>query len=229
MKTTTREILEQEFAKHGLNEEAEKIIPAAIEEEFAEAPAVYVGEIRELFKSLPLEVRKYLHTHEQEVEHSLTALKNAVSFLDQAFGSKGSKKGFKSAKEWVEHLILAEDLIEQNPAVFLPYLARYYGLNTGMPAADMSAAVLNICADNSGKVDWLLNQVQTLLSEVNMLRLGVEAKNQHEAKLLAQAEEAKAAKDAAFSVSGHRSGDENEFRGMTTRQMLERQFAALDD
>ena len=43
-----------------------------------------------------------------------------------------------------------------------------------------------------------------------------------------KAEEAKAAKEAAFAVSGHRETDGDNAR-LTTRQMLERQFAALNN
>ena len=230
MQSKTREILEREFAKHGLVEETEDKKSDVSEADFAEAPVAYAGEIRELFKTLPLAMRKYLHNRESEVEHNLTELKKIVGFLDEAFGSKGSKKGFKSAQDWVEHLILAEDLIEQNPAATLAYLARFYGIGTSaQPLCDFGGEILKVCTDSAGKTDMMLAQIGSLLNEVNMLRLGFELKAQNEAKLLAKAEEAKAAKDAAFTVSGHRKNDENEFRGMTTRQILERQFAALDD
>jgi len=230
MQSKTREILEREFAKCEPDATENRKVDGAKIEEFAEAPAAYVGEIRDLFKTLPPAVRKYLHNREVQIEQNLGELKKIVGFLDEAFGNKGSKKGFKSAQEWIEHLILAEDLIEQNPAATLAYLARFYGINHfGQPVSRFGGEVLKICTDTHGKTEVLLNQIGALLKEVNMLRLGFELKAQNEAKLLAKAEEAKAAKDAAFCVSGHRKNDENEFRGMTTRQILERQFAALDD
>ena len=230
MQQTTRELLEQEFAKHSDMISPTNEIPAVVvsDEQFAEAPEAYVGEIRELFKGLPLDVRKYLYTREGEFSKSLEELNaevNARRFIDDAFNSKGSKRGFKNAREWIEHLILAEDLIEQNPAAVLQFLARVYGIDMGQTA---NADTAHFCAETNAKTDAVLNGINMLIESVSALHAAFEDKNKHEAELLAKAEEAKAAKDAAFSVTGHRSSDDD-YSGLTTRQILERQFAQLDE
>ncbi len=230
MQQTTRELLEQEFAKHNGSIVPTSDTPTVIvsDEQFAEAPEAYIGEIRELFKGLPLEVRKYLYEREGEFSKSLEELNaevNARRFIDDAFSSKGSKRGFKNAREWIEHLILAEDLIEQNPAAVLQFLARVYGIDIGQ-SSDSNTA--QICSENSAKTDALLNGMNMLIESVSALRTAFDDKNKHEAELLAKAEEAKAAKEAAFSVTGHRSADDD-YSGLTTRQILERQFAQLDE
>lgn len=143
---------------------------------------------------------------------------NARRFLDDAFKSKGSKRGFKNAKEWIEHLILAEDLIEKDPAATLKFLARVYGLDFG--GGGDCGALLQLCTA-------IASQVEAMLGEVSLLRQKFEAKTKSETELLAKAEEAKAAKEAAFSVFGRRGNADT--AGLTTREMLERQFAALND
>lgn len=143
---------------------------------------------------------------------------NARRFLEDAFKSKGSKRGFKNAKEWIEHLILAEDLIEKDPAATLKFLAQVYGLDFG--GGGGSSRLLQLCTAISAQVD-------AMLTEVSLMRQEFEAKARSEEELLAKAEEAKAAKEAAFAVSGRRGN--NDTAGLTTREMLERQFAALND
>ena len=230
MQQTTRELLEQEFAKHNGSAISEDDISAVTvsDDQFAEAPEAYIGEIRELFKGLPLEVRRYLYAREGEFSKSLEELNaevNARRFIDDAFSSKGSKRGFKNAREWIEHLILAEDLIEQNPAAVLQFLARVYGIDMGQGPDNNTA---QFCIENNAKTDALLNGMNMLIESVSALRTALDDKNKHEAELLAKAEEAKAAKEAAFSVTGHRSSDDD-YKGLTTRQILERQFAQLDE
>ena len=145
---------------------------------------------------------------------------NAKHFLEDAFKTKGAKRGFKSAKEWIENLILAEDLIEKNPAATLRFLAGVYGINLDC-GQQSSGRLEELCADIDTKINGLLY-------ELNRLSENFEAKAKGEAELLAKAEEAKAAKEAAFAVSGHRETDGDNAR-LTTRQMLEHQFAALNN
>ena len=145
---------------------------------------------------------------------------NAKHLLEDAFKTKGAKRGFKSAKEWIENLILAEDLIEKNPAATLRFLAGVYGINLDC-GQQSSGRLEELCADIDTKINGLLY-------ELNRLSENFEAKAKGEAELLAKAEEAKAAKEAAFAVSGHRETDGDNAR-LTTRQMLERQFAALNN
>ena len=235
MQQTTREILEQEFAKHSddpkseVIEQNEAVAVAIPDDSFHEAPMAYVGEIRNTFHGLPLEMRKYICEREGEIERTISQLKeevNARRFVDDAFNSKGSKRVFKTARDWIEHLILAEDLIEQKPAEVLQFLGRVYGINIGNSHDDNK--ILQICATIGAKTDVLMNDLNRVLAEVASLRLGFEAKMRHDAEILAKAEEAKAAQDAAFNVSGHRKSDEMN-SGLTTREMLERQFANLNN
>ena len=151
---------------------------------------------------------------------------NARRFIDDAFDTKGSKRGFKTARDWIEHLILAEDLIEQKPAEVLQFLGKVYGIDIGIPQDE--SRVLQLCAGNSAKTDAIMHDIGRLLAEVSALRFGFEAKARHDAEILAKAEEAKAAKEAAFNVSGHRKSDD-EYKELTTREMLERQFAQLNN
>lgn len=235
MQQTTREILEQEFAKHNgetVNDEGAKVETTTVvmaDEGFDEAPVAYVGEIRNSFHGLPFEVRKYICEREGEIEKTISQMKeelNAKHFIDDAFDSKGSKRGFKTARDWIEHLILAEDLIEQKPAEVLQFLGKVYGIDIGMGHDE--AKVLQVCVGNSAKADALMQDIRRLFAEVSALRLGFEAKAKNDAEILAKAEEAKAAKEAAFNVSGHRKSDD-EYKELTTREMLERQFAQLNN
>ena len=235
MQQTTREMLEQEFAKHNnmaMNNDAKEVETAAVitvDDGFAEAPVSYVGDIRDSFHGLPLDVRKYICEREGEVERTISQLKeelNARRFIDDAFDTKGSKRGFKTARDWIEHLILAEDLIEQKPAEVLQFLGKVYGIDIGTAQDD--GRILQICVGNSAKTDALMQDINRLLAEVAALRLGFEAKARHDAEILAKAEEAKAAKEAAFNVSAHRKSDDD-YRELTTREMLERQFAKLNN
>lgn len=141
---------------------------------------------------------------------------DAPRFLDEVFRSKGHKRGFKNVKEWIEKLIEAEDLIEKNPAGALQFLARSYGIELCSPQ-NSNNELLAFCVEAIGN----------LINEVRFLRADFTAKVQSDNKILAKAKEAKTAKDAAFAVKGHRNGGDDSGK-LTTREMLERQFAALD-
>lgn len=76
-------------------------------------------------------MRRYLHYREHEIAKAFARLEEELRekrFLDEEFSSKGCRHGFKSARDWIEKLIFAEEMLEASPRDTLCYLAKAYGL-----------------------------------------------------------------------------------------------------
>lgn len=166
------------------------------------------------------EAQKMLLRRDQAVAEILQQALNELQikhFLDRAFAQKGKKYGFKDAKEWMEKLIMAEDMLEQNPEQTLRFLADSYGINWNNPAA--GGAPLQSAAE------LLLTRVA---GQLQQLQDKFDQKERREASLRASADDAKRAKEAAFAPQGKKPAPED-LSNLTTREILERQFALLDD
>lgn len=137
-KSETRRFLEEQFDKYErsrpeqtapfVSELTEEEAPA---DEFLQAPASFGKEWGEMFMTLPPEMRRYLHYREHEIAKAFARLEEELRekrFLDEEFSSKGCRHGFKSARDWIEKLIFAEEMLEASPRDTLCYLAKAYGL-----------------------------------------------------------------------------------------------------
>ncbi len=226
-KSDTRRFLEEQFAKY---EQAEAeandkpFAPAAeIEEgaadEYLLAPSAYQKEFGEIFKTLPFALRRYMHKRENEAAAAFSRLNEELSmkhFLDAAFAEKGCRHGFKTAKEWLEKLIFAEEMLDSNPEYTLRFLARAYGLPSVL--AEKADKGVELC---ELKIGLLSRELQRLNERVAA----------GERRYAAAAEDAAAvrkAKEAGFSPKGKAPLAED-LSKLTTRQILERKFAELED
>ena len=223
-KSETRRFLEEQFAQYEkerqeraaaeLMSSHEKTEPA---DEYLQAPSVYEEEVAEIFKTLPFVVRRYLHKREREIENLCSKCRQELQlehFLAEKFKTKGCLHGFKTAKDWIEKLIFAEEMLEASPKDTLCYLAQAYGVDFG----------------NREKSDCLdlASQIEELRLSLAQLQSRFEEREKDFAAKTAAAEAAKKAKAAGFSPRG-KALAADDFKNLTTRQILERKFAELED
>lgn len=177
-------------------------------------------EQQKLWAQLSPEAREMMQRRDAAVAEVLQRALSELQvkhFLDDEFARKGRKYGFRDCKEWIEKLIMAEDMLEQNPEQTLRFLAGSYGVGRNNSAA--CGASLQPAAE------LLLTRVARQLQQ---LQDKFDQKERHEASLRASADDAKRAKEAAFAPQGKKPAPED-FSKLTTREILERQFALLDD
>lgn len=217
--TETRRLLEKQFENLDNEILAENEMPEEMkglgDDRYSQAPSAYKKEYGEIFASLPLELRKYLHEREGEVEEKFSQLSVELkdkSFLEEAFGKKGAKRGFKNSRDWMEKLIMAEDMLDQNPEYTLSVLAKAYGVSLGSkPVADVTEL-----------------KIAMLMESFKSLQQKFEEKENQAKQILENAKEAEKSKDAAL-VSNGRAPKMGKFDGLSVRQMLEKQFAELEE
>lgn len=226
-KSETRRFLEEQFEKYERSKSEQKADAFVSElsgegepvDEYLQAPASYGSEWGEVFKSVPLEMRRFLHEREAKIAKIFDLLRDELQtkrFLDEEFSSKGCRHGFKSAKDWIEKLIFAEEMMEAHPRDTLCYLARAYGVDRDFPVrAERSTDVCEMKIDLLGE-------------ELRRLEERFDERERHYAAAAAAAQAAKKAKAAGFSPRGRAAAAEDE-REMTTRQLLEKKFAELED
>lgn len=225
-KSETRRFLEEQFAQYEkarqakasaeLKSEIEKETEPA--DEYLQAPSVYDAEVAEIFKTLPLSMRRYLHRREKEFENYCSRCEEELQlerFLNEEFKTKGCCHGFKTPKDWIEKLIFAEEMLEASPKAMLCYLARAYGVDFGGN-------------ERANPLTDVLYRIEALQSSLAQLQSRFEQREKDFAAAAAAAEAAKKAKAAGFSPKGKALAAED-FKNMTTRQILERKFAELED
>ena len=221
----TRRFLEEQFDKYErsrpeqtapfVSELTEEEAPA---DEFLQAPASFGKEWGEMFMTLPPEMRRYLHYREHEIAKAFARLEEELRekrFLDEEFSSKGCRHGFKSARDWIEKLIFAEEMLEASPRDTLCYLAKAYGLEPDF-------------IGKPDKADACERKIGLLCEELQRLRERFDERERYYAAAAAAARAAKKAKAAGFSPRGRAAAAEDE-QELTTRQILERKFAELED
>ena len=229
-KNETRLFLEKQFEKledsvpaSVLDEQGEEEkIEELLEDKFLKAPLSFNAEFVEIFETLPPELRKYLHEREFEVEKGFSTLNDELQvkrFFDELYQTKGCKHGFKDCKDWVEKLVMVEDLLEVNPKETLQFLAKAYGID--LSATDKVAT--NPAVDvNDFRIAMLSKEMKSLKDEF------VERERKF-AELMANAKTAQRAKEASFSPRGRNNALVTDTENMTTRQILEKKFAELED
>ncbi len=204
-KSDTRRFLEEQFEKY------ENLGPASADysqspemeeelmdaDEYLQAPPSYKKEYWEIFKSLPPVMRRYLYERESEIERAFSRLNNelqAKRFLDEAFSTKGCRHGFKSARDWIEKLIFAEEMLEASPRETLRHLAKAYGVES----------------DFAGKTDHASEisefKIALLTEGLRRLQQRFDERERRYAETAAAAEAARKAKAAGFSPQGKSGG-----------------------
>jgi|GEM_PF-672113 len=190
-----------------------------LEDKFLKAPSSYKKEYWEIFESLPPDMRKYLHERESEVEKNFSRLNNDLQikkFLDEVFSATGSKHGFKNSRDWIEKLVMVENLLEESPKDTLLFLARAYGVDF---------------ADNKitkPSVDLNELRISILTERLEKLRAEFDDRERRYAELLANAKNAQKSKEASFAPKGAFASLGTDFDNMTTRQILEKKFSELE-
>lgn len=228
-KNETRRFLEEQFEMlensvpaSALEEQSpESKIEELLEDQYSKAPLSFKAEFVETFKTLPPEMRKYLHERESEIEKGFSKVNNELQikrFLDDLFENKGCKHGFKDCKDWIEKLVMVEDLLEVNPKETLQFLATAYGI-------DLSAA------DKPVKPEVDVNELRIAMLSREMKSLKEEflERERKYAELMANAKAAQKSKEAGFSLKGRNHSANGDFENLTTRQILEKKFAELED
>ncbi len=226
-KSDTRRFLEEQFEKYENLGPASADYPQSPEmeeelmdaDEYLQAPPSYKKEYWEIFKSLPPVMRRYLYERESEIERAFSRLNNelqAKRFLDEAFSTKGCRHGFKSARDWIEKLIFAEEMLEASPRETMRHLAKAYGVES----------------DFAGKTDHASEisefKIALLTEGLRRLQQRFDERERRYAETAAAAEAARKAKAAGFSPQG-KAAAPGGLENLTTRQILERKFAELED
>lgn len=224
-KSETRQFLEEQFDKYekAKNQQADNMYApeTAAEEadEYLLAPAAYGEEAGRIFKTLPFAMRRYLHEREHEIANAFSKFNDELKlkhFLDKAFLSKGCRHGFKTAKDWIEKLIFAEEMIEAFPRDTLRFLAKAYGVEQDL--SEMKDKSVDVCELKIDLLTQALHRLQERFDE----------RERSYAEAAAAAEAVRKAKAAGFSPRGKAAKAEDE-QELTTRQLLERKFAELED
>ncbi len=226
-KSETRRFLEEQFEKYEqakAKNENQPFLPTEQQEEgpiddYLEAPLAYQKEFGEVFKTLPFALRRYLHKREDETAAVLSRLNEELQikhFLDAAFAEKGCRHGFKNAKDWIEKLIFAEEMMDKSPKFTLRFLARAYGLEPELGGNfDKSAELCEL-------------KLGLLGEEIKHLRERIDDSEHHYELIVDALSSAHKAREAGFSPKGKAPLVEDT-RNLTTRQILERKFAELED
>lgn len=218
MTSELRKELERQYdravAEAAKKEQEQQICPPA-EDEFLLPPRSYKKEYAEYFKSLPPEMRRYLHERESETEKGFSRLNNELNnrrWLDDAFSARSARLGrlgICKAKDWVETMAKIDDDLEKDPFGTLQTLAKAYGVHLGAPIQP-SVAV---------DVAPLLERLEELNSKFSRFVDEFRAKTIEEEQIA----ESKKAKEASFSPKGKNSN--RDLSKLTTREVLELKLA----
>ncbi|MBQ8630559.1 MAG: hypothetical protein IJ479_02445 [Alphaproteobacteria bacterium] len=175
----TREILEQAFAEKASaatqsSDAAETLSNNPAEERttgnsdaedpYLNAPASYKKEYGETFKTLPPELRKYLHERESETERGFSKLNNQLSgykWLDDALANRKERLGDVSARSYFEQLASIDDCLATDPAGTLQALAEYYSVNLNRNSESASQP----WQGEIGQLRQSLNSVQQFIKQ----------------------------------------------------------------
>lgn len=105
--------------------------PPAEADEWLTAPASYTNEMKELFPTLPLNVRKYLTERESQMEKGMSSKNNQLQsykWVDNIFSPQDMQSlGYNNAQECAASLMAVVHGLNSNPAETLAYLNEIYG------------------------------------------------------------------------------------------------------
>ena len=193
---------------------------------YLEAPRSYKKEYAELFRTLPPELRKYLHERESEAERGFSKINNELSsrrWIDDVFNRRHQRLerlGINRPQEWVETMACIDDALEKDPKGTLRFLADTYGIKLGDV---VGASVHSYPLVDSSNFNQIIDRIQQLDDKLSEYSNEIKAQ-----KLLAEkAEESKRAKEASFAPKGKNS--DVDLSKLTTREVLELQMADWDD
>ncbi len=149
----TRAILEAELqaepqtdrpdTSHIINKDQEEQIQTSANPEadiYLEAPKSFKKEYAETFKTLPPEMRKYLHERESENTKGFSRLNNELQsrkWIDDFYTSRQDRLqqiGINSAKDWIDYLAKMDDAFAYDPASALQALAQSFNLQNNLSA-----------------------------------------------------------------------------------------------
>lgn len=115
-----------------INENGEQLVQQQPVDEWLDAPKSFKKEYNETFKSIPLDMRKYLHEREKEVERGFSDIGNKLNgykFVDDAYSSRAERLGNIPSKEWIESLAKIDDMMESDPQGTIMAIAEAYGID----------------------------------------------------------------------------------------------------
>lgn len=118
-----------------LGSESQAASEASSVDAYFDAPKSYKKEYAEQFKSLPPEMRKYLHEREKEVERGFSEYGNKLNgykWLDGVYQPRQerlNKLGISQPKDWIDYLAKVDDALATDPQGTLRTLAEAYGVN----------------------------------------------------------------------------------------------------
>ena len=105
--------------------------PPAEVDEWLTAPASYTTEMKDLFPTLPLNVRKYLTERESQMEKGMSSKNNQLQsykWVDNVFSPQDMQSlGYNNAQECAAGLMSVVRGLNSNPAETLAYLNEIYG------------------------------------------------------------------------------------------------------
>lgn len=113
-------------------------------DEYLTAPASYAKEYAETFKTLPPEMRKYLHQREKETEQGFSKYKSQQKWIDDLYNSRKDilSSQYTNVQSWVGDLAKLYDLLNgDNPAAIIKSLAKSYNVNLNADTQQDNSAV----------------------------------------------------------------------------------------
>lgn len=187
------------------------------DEDFLTAPRSYKKEYAEAFKSLPPEMRRYLHERESETEKGFSRINNELNsrrWIDEVFAPRSErlgKLGISKAKDWVEAMARVDDALETNPLATLQNLAAAYGVSLEQRAPQTSGSGVDFSP--------LLERLDAFEGKFNRFADDFQARNRDADQIA----ESKKAREASFAPKGKNS--ERDLSELTTREVLELKLA----
>ena len=111
-------------------------------DEYLTAPASYAKEYAETFKTLPPEMRKYLHQREKETEQGFSKYKSQQKWIDDIYNSRKDtlSSQYANAQAWVGDLAKLYDLLNSDPNTIIKSLAKSYNVNLNADAQTDNSA-----------------------------------------------------------------------------------------
>ncbi len=210
---------EKEHREQAASVTAEGTAPES-DADFLTAPRSYKKEYAETFKSLPPEMRRYLHERESEIEKGFSRMSNELNsrrWIDEVFAPRSErlgKLGISKAKDWVETMARIDDALETDPSAALQSLAAAYGVSLGQSAPLPQPATADFTP--------LLERLEALDGKFSRFADDFQARNRDADKIA----ESKKAREASFAPKGKNAG--RDLSELTTREVLELKLAEYE-
>ncbi|MCX4348518.1 MAG: hypothetical protein OSJ76_01900 [Alphaproteobacteria bacterium] len=112
-----------------------QVTPIAEGDAYLDAPKSYKQEYAETFRTLPPEMRKYLHQREKEMEQGVSKYQerlNSYKWLDNVYQPRQERlrqAGINHPQEWYETLAAFDDALNSDPQSVVKTLAEAYGVS----------------------------------------------------------------------------------------------------